>query len=350
MNHPKSITQITDLNDLAEAANTYAASQVFNEYRQQKSKNTLRAQDNDLSRFVDILTELIQSTEVNVPMVTADDLARDPYAWRDISHGLINLIKKAMLQHGYSVATVNRTLATVKVYAGLSFTAGVIDETRHALIKTVKGYTPKTGKRIDETRAQSRLEDSKKATHTSISEADRQALMNQHDGTAQGMRNRVVMTLMLQLGLRVGEIASLTVDSFDLESGQVTFYREKVDLTQTHDLLRDTLHALRDYKNAGLMPSEGKLLRAILKNGKPGKRGLSTRAIYNIVKKCGEEIGIDDLAPHDLRHNWATKAAKESDLFTLQEAGGWSSMAMPRRYVEAAKVANRGIKLGNESA
>jgi hypothetical protein len=31
------------------------------------------------------------------------------------------------------------------------------------------------------------------------------------------------------------------------------------------------------------------------------------------------------------------------DPFRLQEAGGWNSLALPRRYVEAAKIANEGM-------
>jgi hypothetical protein len=30
----------------------------------------------------------------------------------------------------------------------------------------------------------------------------------------------------------------------------------------------------------------------------------------------------------------------------LQEAGGWASPAMPLRYIEAAAIANEGVKLG----
>jgi hypothetical protein len=34
-----------------------------------------------------------------------------------------------------------------------------------------------------------------------------------------------------------------------------------------------------------------------------------------------------------------------TDLLALQEAGGWASLAMPRRYVERAKIANERVKL-----
>jgi hypothetical protein len=46
------------------------------------------------------------------------------------------------------------------------------------------------------------------------------------------------------------------------------------------------------------------------------------------------------------RHYWTTQASRKGiDLFSLQEAGGWNSLAMPRWYVEDAKVANAGVKL-----
>lgn len=45
-------------------------------------------------------------------------------------------------------------------------------------------------------------------------------------------------------------------------------------------------------------------------------------------------------------HAWATRAARSgTDPFALQEAGGWNSLTMPRRYIELAEVANQGVKL-----
>ena len=48
----------------------------------------------------------------------------------------------------------------------------------------------------------------------------------------------------------------------------------------------------------------------------------------------------------DSRHYWATQAARNGTLIDrLQDAGGWASPAMPWRYVEAAKIANEGVRL-----
>jgi integrase len=66
--------------------------------------------------------------------------------------------------------------------------------------------------------------------------------------------------------------------------------------------------------------------------------------------RTGEWIGVDGLSPHDCRHYWATQAARSSlDVFRLQEAGGWSSLDMPRRYVAEAQIANQGWKWPDEN-
>lgn len=58
-------------------------------------------------------------------------------------------------------------------------------------------------------------------------------------------------------GLRKSERALLTVASFNLVDGAVTFYRLKVDLEQTHKLTADTLRALQRYCDAGDCPARG---------------------------------------------------------------------------------------------
>ena len=57
----------------------------------------------------------------------------------------------------------------------------------------------------------------------------------------------------------------------------------------------------------------------------------------------GAEAGIAGLSAHDCRHYWAARWTGKIDPFRLQEAGGWASLAMPRRYAEAAEIANEGM-------
>ena len=82
--------------------------------------------------------------------------------------------------------------------------------------------------------------------------------------------------------------------------------------------------------------------------------GMTERAITKRVQQFGVAIGIDNLSAHDLRHTWATNYVREAkrssgavDVFRLQEAGGWSSLAMPRRYVDWAAIANENWEYGD---
>ena len=74
--------------------------------------------------------------------------------------------------------------------------------------------------------------------------------------------------------------------------------------------------------------------------------GLSTKSLSERVRYLAAEIGIMGLSAHDLRHYWATQAARNgTPIDRLQQAGGWASVAMPLRYIEAAEIANEGVRL-----
>jgi integrase len=149
--------------------------------------------------------------------------------------------------------------------------------------------------------------------------------------------------LLLDLGLRASEVATLRVEDL-AEPGYVTVYRQKTDSTDRMALTADLQAAMEGYKK--YMRDKGRLLRGSRKNEKLTNQNMSVRAIGGRVKILGRDIlGIWELSPHDLRHTWATRAAKGSNPFVLRDAGGWTNMQTPGRYVERSQVVNEGIKL-----
>ena len=329
------------LDELGQAANHAAAQHVFDEYRSRRAQNSLRAQDADLDLFASYLYEM--------GVRLSSHPGKSPGAWQGITWGLITGFVHWMLNSGYSIASINRRLSTVKKYAGLAFQAGAIDATEHALIRQVKGYTHKEGQHIDEKREDTGVETrvgSKKADPVRITFEQARQLKAGNQDTPQGLRDALLMCLLLDHGLRCGEVARLEVQHIDLKHGELRFYRPKVDVEQTHRLTDDTLQAVQAWFDSGAAPPAGKLLRRSLKGGKLGAAGMSERAINRRVADLGNIIGIDGLSPHDCRHYWATRAARQgTDPFALQEAGGWKSLAMPRQYIEAASIANDGVVL-----
>lgn len=327
---------------IGQAANEIAARHVFDDYRQRKATHTLRRQDADLALFSQYLAGIGMHVEA---------LNTDPAAWQGITWGLVAGFVQWQLQQGYATGSVNVRLSTVKVYAKLASKAGVLDKLEYLQIKDVTGYSHKERKRVDEKRSEAGIETrkgEKKADAVRITPEQAKALKNGQPDTSQGRRDAVLMCLLLDHGLRCGEVALLEVTNVDLKAGELRFYRPKVDKVQIHRLTADTKRALTAWLQSGDAPLAGPLLRTSRKGGELNYAysGMTERAITKRVRFLGEQVGIKGLSAHDCRHYWATLAARKgTDPFALQEAGGWNSLAMPRHYIQAAKIANEGVHL-----
>ncbi|HWQ47194.1 MAG TPA: site-specific integrase [Longilinea sp.] len=326
-----------NLAEAGQAANEIAARYRFEDYRQRHAIQTVRRQVADLALFVEFLNTL---------GVKVGALSQEPAAWSGITWGLVESFVKWQLREGYALPSVNVRLSTIKTYSRLAFQAGTLPAQEYALIRAVQGYGRHQQPRVESRRSVHRV-GLKKETPVHISPEQARALKNQPP-TPQGCRDGLLLCLLLDHGLRAGEAAGLGVDQVDLEEGTLRFYRPKVAKEQTHRLTQDTLAALHAYAACGGLEPGKPLLRRILKNEQFGQHSMTTRGISLRVELLGDLLGLEHLSAHDCRHFWATSAARHgTDPFVLQEAGGWSSLAMPRRYVEEQAVANLGVKLEN---
>jgi integrase len=315
-----------------QVANEYAAQDAFADYLSRKAENTIRSHAASLARFGEYLAAV---------GVTAGDLQYVPETWQGVTHGLVKGFRNWMVMEGDAVASINTRLSAVKTYARLAMEAGAITPEDGILIAGVRGYSQKEAKRLNERREITRRGD-KKAQHVTITPAQAKRLKNRPD-TPQGRRDALMMCLLLDHGLRVGEVARLEVTDFDLRSGELRFYRPKVDKTQTHKMAVDTFRAVTAWFQSGDAPAVGPVLRGSHKGGALLDAGMTERAITKRVRVLGDAVGIAGLSAHDCRHYWATFWAGKVDVIRLQEAGGWSSLAMPRRYIEDSEIANEGM-------
>jgi integrase len=322
-----------------QAANQAAARNVFTDYQERKARNTQRRQSSDLALFRTFLEG------VGLPV---GDLMSNPEAWEGITWGIVEAFTRWQLQSGYAVSSVNIRLSTVKTFAKLAMKAGAISVEDTAMIRTVSGYQYKEIKHIDDARTEAGTptrKGAKKAQATHIStQAARKLKECGNIDTPQGRRDRLFMCILLDHGLRVGELAILERNNFNLEDGTLTFYRPKVNKTQTHQLTPATLAAARAYLEHDA-PAEGIIWLGSRKDATL-QGSWSARAMTNRVRVLGSDLGIEQLSAHDCRHFWATAAVRNgTQLDRLQDAGGWSSLAMPARYVEAARISNMGVHL-----
>lgn len=343
---------------IGQLADDAARAGVFAEYQKDKPANTLRRQVGDFAVFARYLFDLTFyacTSESDVHAQTkqhAAALMSDPAEWARITFGIVSGFVQWQLQQGYAIDSINVRLATVKRYVSLAFQAGYIDADNAAKIASVRGFAYGKRAEVDKRRSadgQAIRKGAKKESAVTLTKTQRRALKTQPD-TPQGRRDALLMCLLLDHGLRCGEIAALDVSAFTLDDekrvGHFTFYRQKVRKTQTHDLTRDSYKAARAYI-AQDAPTGGKLLCASVKGGKLDKsgKGMSERAITKRVEYLGRILGIEGLSAHDGRHSAATEVARRKDvtLDRMVEMFGWNSPAMALTYIETAKRANEGI-------
>ena len=313
----------------AQIADQVAQANALGDYRRGKEPKTLKRQRGDLALFELFLAE------AGAPTTNLyDDLA----LWAEISPGLVKAFVRWQLARGYRIGSVNVRLSTVKRYTQLAAEAGYVPAECAQLIELVHGISHKEGRNIDAERERTSV-GAKKAEPTRISPAH-VALLKQllqaeaARGDTLASRDLLLFLLPAEHSLRCSEVAVLAFEHLDLDAGLLRLYRQKTDRWQLHQLTPATLAAAHQYLRqcaveTWLFPGEW-----------PGT-ALATRSIYDRISVLGKRIGLVALGPHDLRHYYATYS--KGDIGALQQAGGWSSPAMPLKYRVEQAIANKGV-------
>lgn len=323
------------LGELGQAADVAAAANSLTRYRAGLSPATLRAHDNDLATWARYL-------EARGLEGAQCAWSANAACWAGVSWGLLEAYLTWLTGEGYAPATQARAIATLRAYIREAARAGVVPPDALRMIETVKPPAPRADRPAPRRGA-------KKSDPTPLSRAQGRALKTQPRDTPIGRRDALLMALLLDLGLRVGEVAALTVTNLNLAEGLLTFWRPKVQRAQTLSLhvTPDLAAAAQAY--AQDMAPSGPLLRPGRNDGSLGEGGMGVRAIRLRVGELGERAGVAYLGPHDCRHAWATWALRGgTSLRDLQEAGGWSSPVMPLRYAAATGIANARVTLGGD--
>jgi len=313
---------ITGLADVSALAEKFSKATRLACYQEGLRDETIRRQKTDLLTFARFLASIGTS---------AGDFNNDLNAWQGIRAGLLEAFIEWQKLQGYAIGTINVRVATLKAYCHLAYEVGILDIDTHTHIQGVKGIARKQARNIDARREISRV-GYKKAQAVEIPIALLPALKHPATGFL-AKRDALLMCLLLDHGLRVGEIAILKRNAIALRSRLLTFYRPKVDEPQTDRMTDDTLVAARAY--LATLPAKQESLF-----------DLAVISIQERVRTLGVLAGIQGLSPHDCRHCWATRAASHgTPLGRLRQAGGWSNIQTPLRYIRDSAIANEGVIL-----
>ena len=145
-----------------------------------------------------------------------------------------------------------------------------------------------------------------------------------------GIRNRAIVSLLLDSGIRSGELCGLKRGDLVLKSGQLTV-QGKGGKVRTVLVGRKTRDALWRYLATRDPDDRGALF--VSENGRPFGKDV----LYRLIANLGREAGIVRLFPHRLRHTFAVLYLRNrGDPYTLQYMLGHSDMTVTRMYVKLA--------------
>ena len=151
-------------------------------------------------------------------------------------------------------------------------------------------------------------------------------------------RNRAVITLLADLGLRVGELVSLDIGDLGQERGHRTVrFVGKGGRARRRALTPGAAHALDAYLAARAAAEQvpPDQLTGPLFVTASGAR-LDRHAVFRLVRRLARAAGIPawaKLSPHSLRHAFATTARAEGvPLEDVQDAMGHADPRTTRRY------------------
>jgi integrase/recombinase XerD len=152
--------------------------------------------------------------------------------------------------------------------------------------------------------------------------------------TLQGLRDRAMMMLMLDSGLRVSEALSLEADRIDwLNCGLSVMGKGRKE--RSVPFSARTCQAMLEYARRR---GQGRVEAAQFFLGPCGRR-LDRSNVRKTVSGYGRKAGIEGVrvSPHTLRHTFAVMYVRNGgDSFSLQEILGHSTLEMTRRYVHLA--------------
>lgn len=265
--------------------------------------------------YFKVFNEILQQHEISLVEDVTTNVIREliSYLRNDyIKHKNNHCVKDEYKTKGVSVAYINSVLQHMRAFFNFLVDEEYTDTNPFTKIKQLKNT--------------SEIE--------SLSMEEMQLLLKQpNQRTYAGFRDYVMMFLLLDTGMRIGEAVNLKKEQIDFKSNLI------------HLKSADTKS--RKTRYVPFSQKSNKLLRElILETEEFIVEYVFTTVYGNVIdtgrfrqrlKKYGNDAGIHGkrVSPHTIRHTFAKYyLLNDGDVMTLQKILGHSSLEMVRRYVQ----------------
>ena len=150
-------------------------------------------------------------------------------------------------------------------------------------------------------------------------------------------RDRAIFMLMLRCGLRVEEVANLSLNAIDYRQSRLFVYNGKGGKDRVVYMSHDASAALAEYLRIRRPTTRAKSVFLVEKGRCRGKP-ISVRGIQKRIELYAKASAID-VSCHQLRHTMATQLLNaDADLVTIQDLLGHTRIKTTQRYCRVSNL------------
>jgi len=206
--------------------------------------------------------------------------------------------------------TINTKLASVRALFNWLYEEEYLESNPCARLKLVRGQAPQVEALSD-------------------AEVGRLLAVVAKPKTFEEHRDRAMVMLLLDTGIRLREMLSLTVESIDWQEGMISLPHTKNRKARVVPFGSACRQSLWRY----LQRRDGRAASQALLINRSGE-ALDHTTIKHRMLRLGHAAGLKTLGCHKLRHTFATQFLRGGgDPYSLQRLLGHQTMEMTRRYL-----------------
>ncbi|MNK05509.1 Tyrosine recombinase XerC [compost metagenome] len=254
------------------------------------SKHTLLAYEEDLGQF-------IAFAEIS-----------GPSEWKEVNHQLVRGWIVDLMESGQSARTVSRKLSCLRSFFKWMIANGVVE---YNPMLRIRG--PKVEKRLPHFIKQN--------------EMDTARIEQLFSADFEGVRDRLMLELFYQTGIRLSELLGLKNRDVSSDSIKVLGKRNKERIVP---IGRDLNQIIQSYQKLKPESADGKIFLFVKKNGER----MSSKFVYRKINTYLNSITTSEKkSPHVLRHSFATHMLNSgAGLETLKELLGHANLSATQVY------------------
>lgn len=252
--------------------------------------------------------------------------------WQSVAHEDMLAFLLFLRERRYANSTVARRTAAVKSFYAFLTGEGMVpsDPTEQIDSPKVDRYLPKA---------------------LSPHQVDELLELPLREPTPERLRDKAMLELLYATGMRVSELVALNLRDLNMEADCVRCVgkggRERI-----LPISGSALTGLEEYLDIArpqLARGNAQKIDALFLNHR-GKR-LTRQGFWLILKGYAEELGLDDLTPHTLRHSFAAHMINSgADIRSVQALLGHASISTTQIYTQLGQATADGRRAESRRA